>query len=314
MIRLDLPAAASPAASSQEFPEATESPIISGYRAAFECATGMSFEVIPPEDERSAQTSTSSRPCFLGTSTRAGRALCQKTHQRGRCLNGTKCRPVQVECFTGLTHVAWPLEINGRFTGTLWSTGTFCQPPTPADFARAMAPIRRELDPAQERAARRDYFARPVITNERRVLATKLLGELARLLAGEGCCPLNIGDSAEPAAVSKARRFIDAHSNVPIGPKDVVRHLALNQSCFCRLFKRTTRLALREYIFRIRLENVRKRLADSSHPITKVAAAAGFNSIPHFNRMFKRHLGLSPTQYRRTCGLSDAPIVIGPAG
>ena len=299
MTRLDSPALVAPVARSFDFGHCIWSSVINGYRVAFRCATGISFDVVPPDVDMSAQTPRN-MVCYLLGCTRAGRALCRNTHLRGRQQAEDERGPVQVRCFTGLTHVAAPVESHGRIVALLWSEEVFCRPPTRGNFASASAPIRHELDPAREREARCAYFALPIITAERQVLAMNLLGELARLLVEEDCRSIAISKSAEPAAVANAKRFIHANIGVPISPRDVVRHLVINQSYFCRLFKRTTRLKLSEYILRNRLEDVRKRLVHSSLLITEVAEMAGFNSIPHFNRVFKRNLGMSPTQYRRT--------------
>jgi AraC-like DNA-binding protein len=32
--------------------------------------------------------------------------------------------------------------------------------------------------------------------------------------------------------------------------------------------------------------------------VTEVAYACGFESIPHFNRVFRQYAGISPTEYR----------------
>jgi AraC-like DNA-binding protein len=41
-------------------------------------------------------------------------------------------------------------------------------------------------------------------------------------------------------------------------------------------------------------------LSDRSRRISEVVFAAGFGSIPHFNSVFKRYVGMPPTQYRAT--------------
>ena len=94
------------------------------------------------------------------------------------------------------------------------------------------------------RAGRDRYFALPIITVERQRLAMNLLGDLARLLVEEDCRSIAISKSAEPATVANAKRFIHAHIGMPIAPRDVIRHLVINQPYFCRVFKRTTRLTL----------------------------------------------------------------------
>lgn len=59
------------------------------------------------------------------------------------------------------------------------------------------------------------------------------------------------------------------------------------------------------YVNAFRLEEVRQRLADSSHddvPILTMALEAGFGSIVAFNRAFKDRYGLTPSAYRACRG------------
>jgi AraC-like DNA-binding protein len=54
-------------------------------------------------------------------------------------------------------------------------------------------------------------------------------------------------------------------------------------------------------VLELRLQRARTMLADPRHDRLKVgeiAAACGFNEIPHFNRCFRRRFGATPTQVR----------------
>ena len=54
-------------------------------------------------------------------------------------------------------------------------------------------------------------------------------------------------------------------------------------------------------VVELRLQRARTMLADPGHDRLKVgeiAAACGFNEIPHFNRCFRRRFGATPTQVR----------------
>lgn len=53
-----------------------------------------------------------------------------------------------------------------------------------------------------------------------------------------------------------------------------------------------------EYVARCHVNRARELLHDPRLPVTEVAFAAGFQSIPHFNHTFKRVTGLSPNGYR----------------
>ena len=49
----------------------------------------------------------------------------------------------------------------------------------------------------------------------------------------------------------------------------------------------------------MRIEKARNLLLNPNLRISEVAFAAGFQSLTHFNRIFRRIAGESPTQYRK---------------
>lgn len=53
-----------------------------------------------------------------------------------------------------------------------------------------------------------------------------------------------------------------------------------------------------EYVARSRVERASDLLAHPEKQIAESAFACGFESIPHFNRVFKKYTGFTPTQYR----------------
>jgi AraC-like DNA-binding protein len=56
-----------------------------------------------------------------------------------------------------------------------------------------------------------------------------------------------------------------------------------------------------ERVLELRLQRARSMLADPRYDrlkVGEVAAACGFNEIPHFNRCFRRRFGTTPTQHR----------------
>lgn len=58
-------------------------------------------------------------------------------------------------------------------------------------------------------------------------------------------------------------------------------------------------LAYRTFIDRIRFEEARKLLENTTEPITEVAGAVGFDDSSNFARMFRRIAGISPREFRR---------------
>jgi AraC-like DNA-binding protein len=73
---------------------------------------------------------------------------------------------------------------------------------------------------------------------------------------------------------------------------------------FCKLFKRTTGLNFTEYLSRVRVEKAKNLLLNPNLRVSEVAFEVGFQSLTHFNRVFRKIAGESPTDYRH--GLHSA--------
>ena len=72
----------------------------------------------------------------------------------------------------------------------------------------------------------------------------------------------------------------------------------ISASYLCRLFKKTTGINYNQYRAHVRLENARQLLLKPNLRIGEIAYAVGFQSLTHFNRVFKNAVGQSPTEYR----------------
>ena len=69
---------------------------------------------------------------------------------------------------------------------------------------------------------------------------------------------------------------------------------------FCKLFKRTTGLTFTDYLARVRIEKAKRLLLDQNRRVSEVAYEVGFQSLTHFNRVFKKLADRSPTSYRQS--------------
>ena len=81
----------------------------------------------------------------------------------------------------------------------------------------------------------------------------------------------------------------------PITLAQVVEHVNVSRFYFCKLFKKATGMTLTEYVSRIRVEKAKTLLVDPSLRISEIVFSAGFGSIPQFNSVFKRIVGMPPT-------------------
>ena len=67
---------------------------------------------------------------------------------------------------------------------------------------------------------------------------------------------------------------------------------------FCKLFKKVTGINFTEHVSRVRTEKAKNLLLNPNLRISEIAYEVGFQSLTHFNRVFKNIVGESPTDYR----------------
>ena len=59
---------------------------------------------------------------------------------------------------------------------------------------------------------------------------------------------------------------------------------------------------------RLRVDRARRLLDESALPVIEVAAETGWSSLAHFNAVFRRHTGHTPTAYRARLRRVGAPM------
>ena len=69
---------------------------------------------------------------------------------------------------------------------------------------------------------------------------------------------------------------------------------------FCELFKKSTGFSPHQYSIRCRIDRAKILLRSPHFTIRQVAKATGFVDQSHFTKVFRRIVGVTPTQFRRT--------------
>jgi AraC-like DNA-binding protein len=106
--------------------------------------------------------------------------------------------------------------------------------------------------------------------------------------------------AAEPAAVVKAKHFIAQNQDNALCLATVAKAVNTSTFYFCKLFKRATGLTFTDYLSRVRIEKAKTLLGDPNRRVSETAYDVGFQSLTHFNRIFRKITGQSPTRYRQS--------------
>lgn len=98
--------------------------------------------------------------------------------------------------------------------------------------------------------------------------------------------------------IKRAAEYITNHFSEPVTLADVAENIHLNASYLSTLFKQVTGFSFKEYLNNIRIEEAQRLLANTDYPIMEIAIACGFSDQSYFTKVFKKHTGLTPKQYR----------------
>ena len=94
--------------------------------------------------------------------------------------------------------------------------------------------------------------------------------------------------------------YIDVNLENNLSLEILEHHFFINRFHLSRLFKQVTNNSLHEYILFKRISRAKKMLSDGFN-VTEACTRSGFNDYSNFLRMFKRTVGMSPGQYRKSC-------------
>ncbi|MGI6331852.1 MAG: response regulator transcription factor [Zhaonellaceae bacterium] len=101
--------------------------------------------------------------------------------------------------------------------------------------------------------------------------------------------------------------FINTHKADNISLSEISSYFHFSPCHISRLIRKKTGLTFPQYLNKIRLAEAKELLRNSDLDINVIASSVGYNEVSHFNRIFKKTLGLSPSKYRNLFKESKEP-------
>ena len=132
--------------------------------------------------------------------------------------------------------------------------------------------------------------------------AGELFGQLARIqerLLSEAR-ELRSSEAARPIRI--ARQYVMQHFDEPITLETVCEDIGFSVNYFSMLFKRETGEGFAKYLTRVRIEEAKTLLHETSIPIAEICEKVGYSDRKHFTHTFHKATGLNPVEYRKLYG------------
>ncbi len=102
----------------------------------------------------------------------------------------------------------------------------------------------------------------------------------------------------DEALMERVMREINAHLSEPdFNVESLTKDVGISRAQLHRKMKEITGISTGEFIRNLRLEQAARLISEGEINITQVAFAVGFNNQTHFSTVFKKHYGMTPTEY-----------------
>lgn len=99
--------------------------------------------------------------------------------------------------------------------------------------------------------------------------------------------------------IQKIKEYIDKNYKNDVRLDDLAKLVNMTPNALSRFFKQRTNRSISDYFIEVRLGHATAMLVDSTMTVVEICYACGFNTISNFNRIFKSHKGLTPTEFRK---------------
>ena len=93
--------------------------------------------------------------------------------------------------------------------------------------------------------------------------------------------------------------YIHHNLHLPLSVKMLADHFNISAFHLNRVFRASQNNTVMHYVTELRVKAAQRMLAGNRERINDVAQLTGFNSVANFSTVFRRHTGLTPSQYRK---------------
>jgi AraC-like DNA-binding protein/quercetin dioxygenase-like cupin family protein len=134
----------------------------------------------------------------------------------------------------------------------------------------------------------------------------QMLIQIYRILSGGFREKLSrLDTSASNNAVYLALKYIDREYPNLTRTKEVAEAISYSEYYLSHIFKERMGVTIKEYLMRKKIKMAVELLKTSSMTVTEIAQTLSFTSLHSFNTAFKRYMGISPSELRRSAKQSE---------
>jgi AraC-like DNA-binding protein len=102
------------------------------------------------------------------------------------------------------------------------------------------------------------------------------------------------------ARLDRALDLVRRNLASDVSRASVARECGMSPSYFSRLFAARHGLGFERFVIQARIDEAKRLLRSTDHPVHRVASACGFSSYTHLSKAFRRETGTTPRHFRQS--------------
>jgi AraC-like DNA-binding protein len=227
----------------------------------------------------------------------AGRALCAMCDQSRFLEARHSALALRYRCHAGLNEFIVPVIRDGEMIALLQCGQVHDREPTAAEWRTA----RQDLVKAGIKSGplRALFQQNRVLPEDRQGDLLNLLELIASRLAHADEHQLLSEPGRRQMHLGRAVTFIEVHLGEPLKLAGIAAAAGLSTRSLVRIFQKEVGTTVVDFILRRRIARAKDRLRKTDRTCAEVAFEAGFGSVQHFNRIFRRHEHVPPGEWRQ---------------
>jgi len=274
------------------------SKIFQEYERAFTEATGLPVALRPVETWQLPLHGKRNEGAWCALMAAKSRSCANCLQVQEQLAQKAAHEPHTITCGAGLCETMVPVRLGERLVGYLQTGQVFPTAPTEKQFERTTKLLAERGVEADAKEMRKAYFGTRTMPAKQHESVVKLLAIFAQHLSILSNQILVRKENAEPPVITKAKKYIEEHQTDDISLSDVAKAVNTSTFYFCKMFRKITGINFTDYVSRLRIERAKNLLLNQNLRVSEIAYEIGFQSLTHFNRVFKRVVGQSPTDFR----------------
>ena len=114
--------------------------------------------------------------------------------------------------------------------------------------------------------------------------------------------PLDVKTQHEDEAILRAQEWIHENFDKDFRFEELACRIGMSPRNFIRRFKAATGQAPLAYLQNLRIATAKRLLENGRDAVQEIGSAVGYDDMIFFRSLFRRHTGVTPTEYRQRFG------------